>query len=78
MVNSSEAVKRAVEIIGSQVKLAAAAGCAQQTISDIISGRRTLSAELAVAISRATDGRVSREDLRPDIFGDPASSESAA
>ena len=60
------AVREAIEIAGNQTKLARKAGCAQQTISDIVAGRRRLSAEIAVKISKATGIPVKR--LRPDIF----------
>ena len=65
-------IERAIEIRGSQVKLAEAIGCSQQQISYLLGAKR-VSAEMAVAIDRATNGQVSRHDLRPDIFAAPAS-----
>ena len=55
-------------LAGGQSKLAQMAGCAQQRINDIVKGRRPLSAELAVKISKATG--IPRAELRPDIFED--------
>lgn len=34
-------------------------------------GNRRPSAELCVRIERASEGRVTRAELRPDLFGDP-------
>jgi DNA-binding transcriptional regulator YdaS (Cro superfamily) len=64
------AVKKAVQIAGNQSKLAKAAGCGQQTISDIINGKRSLSVEIAIKISKATG--VPRTELRPDVFDEAA------
>lgn len=60
------AVQEAVQIAGTQTELARMAGCAQQTISDIVTGRRSLSAEIAIKIAKATGLPAHR--LRPDLF----------
>ena len=65
-------IAKAVEIIGSQKKLAEAAGCEQQTISKLLNKQRGISAEMAVAIDRATSGAVPKHSLRPDLFDPPA------
>lgn len=66
-------IARAVELLGSQAKLAQAAGCSQQYISWLLADeKRRISAEMALAFDKATDGTVSKHDLRLDIFG-PAS-----
>jgi DNA-binding transcriptional regulator YdaS (Cro superfamily) len=70
-------IERAVQIHGSQAKLAEAAGCSQQQISYLLHEADRISAEMAAAIDRATEGKVARQVLRPDIFG-PAVSENAA
>lgn len=63
-------IKRAIEIAGTQTKLAEASGLTQAAIHKLLSGKtRRISAENALAIERATDGQVTRYDLRPDIFG---------
>lgn len=62
-------IEAAVELFGSQAKLAQAAGCSQQYISQLLSGKTGLSAEKALAFERATGGKISRIVLRPDIFG---------
>jgi len=62
-------LKRAVEKAGSQKKLAAAIGLSQQGISYLLNSAERVSAETAVAIDRFTRGEISKEQLRPDLFG---------
>ncbi|MGE0232695.1 MAG: transcriptional regulator [Flavobacteriaceae bacterium] len=69
-------IERAIRARGSQAKLAQAAGCSQQYISWLLNEAGQISAEKAIAFERATEGTVSRHDLRPDIFG-PAPAEAA-
>lgn len=71
-------IAKAIALVGSQKKLADAVGCEQQTISRLLNRQRQITAEMAVAIDHATEGHVSRHDLRPDIFEPPAISEAAA
>lgn len=61
-------IRRAVEIKGSQSKLAVDAGCTQQAISFLLTDAETISAEMAIKIDRATGGTVPKEKLRPDLF----------
>lgn len=67
--DTKEHIDRAVKVHGSQAALAKAAGCSQQYISWLLSRDVKVSAEMALAFERATEGEVSRHDLRPDIFG---------
>ena len=62
-------IRRAIEDAGSQKALAKKAGLSQQMISFLVTRATTVSAEVAVKIERATDGKVSRRELRPDLFG---------
>lgn len=62
-------IRRAIKQHGSQAKLAQAAGCSQQQISYLLTDAERISAEMAAAIERATEGHVTRHDLRPDLFG---------
>ena len=59
---------RAAEAVGSQSDLARKVGCNRALVNHMIIGRRGITAEMAVAIEQATDGAVSRADLRPDLF----------
>jgi len=64
------AVRRAVAIIGSEVKLAAACGVTQPAISKAkLTGR--ISPRLALAMHRATRGQVPASELRPDLWRCP-------
>lgn len=62
-----EHIERAIQLKGSQEKLAEAAGCSQQQISYLLKDAKTITPEMAVAIDRATDGEVSKFTLRPDL-----------
>lgn len=71
-------IETAVREHGSQAKLAAALGCSQQLVSQMLTGRVRVTAEMAVKLDAATGGKVSRHHLRPDIFGPAPASEAAA
>lgn len=62
-------IAKAIRLKGSQQKLAEAAGCSQQQISYLMKDAAGISAEMALRIERATDGAVTRHELRPDIYG---------
>lgn len=62
-------IKRAIQHCGSQQKLAEKIGLTQPGVSYLLTDAKNVSAEIAVAIERATEGAVSRRDLRPDLFG---------
>lgn len=67
-------ISAAIEIVGSQQKLADAIGVSQQTISKLLLGQRSrISAEIAVGIHQATGGAISKWRLRPDLFETPVS-----
>ena len=64
-------VRKAVDQLGSQHKLAKASGLSQSYISWLLvtaESSKSVSAESAIAIERATAGAVTREQLRPDLF----------
>lgn len=50
-------------------RVAAAAECSAETIYMITMGHKRPSALLSRAIEQATNGGVTRYDLRPDVFG---------
>jgi len=73
------ALKRAIEIAGGQAKLAAAIredmdrpSVSQQTISYWLRNESLIEAEWWPAIERVTENKVTRKDLRPDVFGKQA------
>jgi DNA-binding transcriptional regulator YdaS (Cro superfamily) len=55
---------------GFKTQFAKKVGITKTWLSQIISGRQIPSAPLCVLIERHTQGKVKREELRPDIFGD--------
>jgi DNA-binding transcriptional regulator YdaS (Cro superfamily) len=65
-------IEAAVQLKGSQLKLAEAAGCSQQHISYLLRRAAQISAEMAAAIDEATGGRIPRARLRPDLFDAPS------
>lgn len=56
-------------MLGSQQQLAEASGASPQAVSFWVAGERTISPAYALRVEKATDGKVTRYDLRPDIFG---------
>ena len=68
-------VSKAVAVVGSQRELARASGLSQSYISWLLlraESMSAVSAESAIKIERATAGKVTREQLRPDLFGTKA------
>jgi DNA-binding transcriptional regulator YdaS (Cro superfamily) len=57
----------AIAEFGSETKLAKAAGVAQASINES-KKKNKIGHRLAAAIDRATEGRISKHDLRPDIW----------
>lgn len=51
-----------------QADLAASIGVTQGAVSHWINGRVRVPAERVLDIERATGGKVSRHDLRPDLY----------
>jgi len=65
--NVRKHIQRAVEILGSQKKLADAAGMTPASISIALKTGR-VGPQLAMSIDVATNGAVSRSSLRPDMW----------
>ncbi len=63
------ALERAVEIVGGQTALAKSLGKRQSLIWSWLQKDGVVPAEHCLPIETATQGRVTRHDLRPDIFG---------
>ncbi|UPG86826.1 helix-turn-helix domain-containing protein [Luteibacter aegosomatis] len=64
-------IDRVIEIVGGQEKLASILAIKSPSISGWRM-RNRVPAERCIAIERATNGIVTRYDLRPDVFGTPA------
>lgn len=65
-------IERAIALAGSQPKLARSSGLSQQHISKLVRGQRSPTAEVAVALERATNGAIGRWEIRPDLWDPPA------
>lgn len=64
-------LKAAIKMLGGQNVMADKVGRSQQTISYWLKSKKGIvPAEIAVSIEKATGGRITRVDLRPDLFGD--------
>lgn len=53
-----------------QQEFAIAVKVTQSMVSQWLTGRRPISGIKAIAIEKATGGKVKKADLRPDLFGD--------
>lgn len=60
-------IAKAIEICKSQPALAEKLGCRQQTISKMLNREIPVSAEHALLIANATEGKVAAQELRPDL-----------
>lgn len=63
---TSKLIDRAIEIAGSQPRLAEISGLSQQFISKLKRGERGVTAETAVKLEAATG--ISRSEWRPDLW----------
>ncbi len=65
------ALRMAIELLGSQAALARCVGIRPQAVQQwAVKGR--VPAARCLSVEQATRGRVSRYDLRPDVFGPEA------
>lgn len=64
----NEPIARAIQILGSQRKLAISCNVSQPAICKWLKGQK-ISAEYVNLIVKATNGKVQAHELRPDIFG---------
>jgi len=60
-------VEEAIAVFGSEAKLAAAAGVSQPYINECKHKGR-VGPRLALGIDRATNGKISKSALRPDLW----------
>lgn len=67
-----EALERAIAIVGSAEELAAVTKTPKTTVSSWRHKSKRVGASKALAVERATGGKVTRHELRPDIFGGAA------
>ncbi|HEB4875700.1 TPA: helix-turn-helix domain-containing protein [Kluyvera ascorbata F0526] len=65
MVNN--VINSAIEIAGSQKKLANSCGVSQPTVWAWLHGKKKVSAQNAARIEKATNGEVQAYQIRPDL-----------
>ncbi len=61
-------IKKAIEILGSQSALAAACGVKQAHVWNWLNRDKVIRLENALLIEHATNGIVTKEQLRPDLY----------
>lgn len=66
---ANKALTRAVEICGGQSALARAVGVKQAHVWNWLNVSKRVPADHVPAIEKATGGKVTRRDLRPDLWG---------
>lgn len=66
------ALARAIGIIGNQTATAAVVKRTPQAVSEIVRRGKAVPAEWCLPIEEATQGQVTRQHLRPDLFGEPS------
>lgn len=64
---SMNAISKAIDCMGSQEQLAKAVELTQAAISQYVTGNKRPSAEVAIRIEAATAGKVTAEEVRPDV-----------
>jgi len=69
---NTTALKKAIDITGSQAALGQLIGSPQSTITTWLNRDKKVPAERCLAIQEATQGKVTVNDLRPDVFGKAA------
>lgn len=63
----NDALARAIEMVGNQEIFAQRAGVSQVAVSKWLK-KGYVPAERVVEAERATDGRITRQEFRPDLF----------
>ena len=66
--NDTAALQRAVAIAGSQTELARRIGLKQAHVWNWLNKARRVPGEAVLAIEAATGGKVTRTELRPDLY----------
>jgi len=64
---TTHAIERAAQLVGGQSALARKLGCTPQAVSKMCSTGK-VPAERVLSIESATDGAVTRHELRPDLY----------
>ena len=65
---STQAIKKAISIAGSQSKLARKLGLIQPYVWKWLNRDKKVPPEFAIRIEKVLEGRVTRHELRPDLY----------
>ena len=65
-------IEKAIDIFKTQTALAEAIGAKQPFVSQWVTGFRPVPPKFCRKIEEATNGQVTRYELRPDVFGETA------
>ncbi|NBM55819.1 helix-turn-helix domain-containing protein [Proteus sp. G2669] len=63
----NEAIKNAIDIVGTQKKLGEACGLTQQAVFKWLHNKAKVSPEYIPLIVKATNGQIRAKDIRPDL-----------
>jgi DNA-binding transcriptional regulator YdaS (Cro superfamily) len=63
-----DALRCAKNLLGSEKAVATAAGVSQPSVNHILQKGKRVPAEWCIPIEQATDGKVTRHQLRPDLY----------
>jgi DNA-binding transcriptional regulator YdaS (Cro superfamily) len=67
-VTGMNALRRAVEFLGNQTVAAKVVGVSPQAVSEMLRKGRRVPAGWCLPLESATAGRITRHDLRPDLY----------
>lgn len=67
--NKNPLIQKACTLAGGQSALARQLSISQGLVWQWLNGKQAVTAERCVAIESATEGAITRHDLRPDVFG---------
>lgn len=71
--DAQTAFSKFVDEVGGRAEAAKRLDITVGMVGHVVNGVRSLSVERAKLVEAQTEGRISRADLRPDIFGPPPS-----
>lgn len=66
--NRLEALKKAVDLAGGQSALAVKIGRRQQHVWNWLNRTKQVASDSAIPVERAVGGKVTRNELRPDLY----------
>lgn len=68
LADMNEKIAKCIEILGSQAKLAGVADVSQSLVSSWLNDKKPITPESVLLIEQAVQGKVTRHDLRPDLY----------